>query len=257
MAQLYISLLLLLSPLLAHAQKRSSSGSGHGEIIGRRVTKTLQFLSPLQSLTIFPKEESSSSSSNKTPRDEFLPKFQAGLTAETKTKTHLAKRRELEDGYGGAAAAGINTSSPGWEKRMEERERQRAEKEEELVDRSWDRATAPFFEKRKSGSVASTNAAAAAVASKYQFVGVIQPPDSEQKVKWYARKRPKDSKWNIRMVHVNRDAIIRDMFTSGKVDIMGKYVNTGEPLDEVKEGEVPSLRPRIKGEYSVKPRLPW
>ncbi len=252
MVQLYVSLLLLLSPLLAHAQKRSSSGSGNGEIMGRRVTKTLQFLSPLQSLTIFPKEESPSSSSNKSPRDEFLPKFQAGLTAEKKTKTQLAKRRELEDGYGGAAA-GINTSSPGWEKRMEERERQRTEKEEEIVDRAWDRATAPF-EKRNSGSVASSNAP---VASKYQFVGVIQPPDSEQKVKWYARKRPKDSKWNIRMVHVNRDAIIRDMFTSGKVDIMGKYVNTGEPLDEVKEGEVPSLKPRIKGEYSIKPRSMW
>ena len=59
------------------------------------------------------------------------------------------------------------------------------------------------------------------------------------------------------MLHVNKDAIVRDMFTSGKVDIMGKYVNTGKSADEVKEGEQPSLRPLIKGEYSVKPRTPW
>ena len=153
------------------------------------------------------------------------------------------------DGIAGAGAgAGV-----GWEKQMEMREKVRAEKEEGIVDRAWDRATLPFDKAATQSSAASSNASNAPNA-KYQFVGVIQPPNSDKKVKWYARKRPQGSKWNIRMLHVNRDAIIRDMFTSGKVDIMGKYVNTGEPLDELKEGERPSLAPRIKAQYSVKPR---
>ena len=244
-----ISNIIILTSILVfcsttNAQKQTPTNGG-SNIMGRRVTKTLKILSPLQSLTFFPKETTDTTT---TPRDEFLPKFQAGLTAETKIKSQLARRREF-------SADDISPSGPGWEKQMEEKERLRAEKEDEIVDKAWDRATARFQEK-SALSVASPSAAAASSDgnSEYQFVGVIQPPNSEKKVKWYARKRPNDSKWNIRMIHVNKDAIIRDMFTSGKVDIMGKYVNTGEQLDEVKEGEVPSLRPRIKGEYSVKPR---
>ena len=226
--------------VVVSAQKQSPSA---GEIMGRRVTKTLKILSPIQSFTIFPKEEVSKSP---TPRDEFLPKFQAGLTAETKTKEMLARRREL-------LSNNNDLAGPGWEKKMEERERIQSAREEEIVEQAWDRATAPFQNKH---SLANKNSAASAP-SKYQFVGVIQPPKSEKKVKWYARKRPDGSTWNIRMLHVNKDAIIRDLFTNGKVDIMGKYVNTGESMDEVKEGEKPSLRPLIKGEYKVKPRSAW
>lgn len=224
-----------------HAQKRPGAGAAVGEIMGRRVSKTLQILSPLQSLTFFSKETESSTT---TPRDDFLPKFQTGLTAETKTKERLARRREL------LSANEDIGSGEGWEKRLEERERIRDEQEAQIVDEVWDKATAPFQKKGGAGSASAPN-------SKYQFVGVIQPPASDQKVKWYARKRPTGSKWNIRMIHVNKDAIIRDMFTSGKVDVMGKYVNTGKPLDEMKEGENPSMRPLIKGEYIVKPRSMW
>jgi hypothetical protein len=226
--------------------------SSPGEIMGRRVSKTLQILSPLQSFTIFPKEKESTTSS---PREDFLPKFQSGLTAETKVKEQLARRRELttidSDGNDNEYAVG----SAAWEKKMMEKERLREEKEEEIVDRTWDRATAKF-EKSKSSPLSSSSSPSS---SKYQFVGIIQPPNSEQKVKWFARKREKGSEWNIRMLHVNRDVIVRDLFTSGKIDIMGKYVNTGESLDEgtLKEGESPSLAPRIKGEYSVKLRKPW
>ena len=229
----------LFSTIAVNAQKRPATT---GEIMGRRVSKTLKILSPLQSLTFFQEDETAKT----TPRDDFLPKFQAGLTAETKTRELLARRREMLT----SGDDGISVGSDGWGEAMEERERIRSEKEEEIVDSAWDRATAPFQKKSETDTVSSSG-------SKYQFVGVIQPPNSEKKVKWYARKRPAGSKWNIRMLHVNKDAIVRDMFTSGKVDIMGKYVNTGEPADEVKEGEVPSLKPLIKGEYSVKPRSVW
>lgn len=240
-----VSLIISNSVYYVDAQKRSNGSTG--EIMGRRVSKTLQILSPLQSLTIFPKEIEESSTTT-APRDAFLPKFQAGMTAETKMKERLARRRELlsssndsDDTIG---------SGEGWEKRLAERERLRDEQDEEIVEGAWDRATALFQ---------STPSTSTGVVSKspYQFVGVIQPPNNSQKVKWYARKRPTGSTWNIRMIHVNKDAIIRDMFTNGKVDVMGKYVNTGKPFDEVKEGEKPSLRPLIKGEYVVKPRSMW
>jgi len=224
--------------------------SGSGQIMGRRVSKTLKILSPLQSLTFFPKETDTSSSSS-TPRDEFLPKFQAGLTAETRTREQLARRREFDVNDGDdESLIGLDAE---WEKRLMEKERLREEKEDEIVDSAWDRATAPFDKKGKDISSRSPSQ------SKYQFVGVVQPPNSEKKVKWYARKRPNGSKWNVRMLHVNRDVIVRDMFTSGKIDIMGKYVNTGTSLDEVQEGEqkTSSMRPLIKGEYSVKPRSLW
>jgi hypothetical protein len=238
-------MLLVAQTLTVEAQQRPSSAA---EIMGRRVSKTLQILSPLQSLTFFSKETTSSAAMN-TPRARFLPKFRAGLTAETRTKERLARRREL---MSDDDSDSVGVGDVGWEKQMEMREKVRAEKEEGIVDRAWDRATLPF-------DTAATQSAAAPNA-KYQFVGVIQPPNSNKKVKWYARKRPKGSKWNIRMLHVNKDAIIRDMFTSGKVDIMGKYVNTGQPLDELKEGgeerssSSSSLAPRIQAQYSVKPR---
>lgn len=228
----------LFSTIAVSAQKRPPTT---GEIMGRRVTKTLKILSPLQSLTFFQEDETAETT---TPRDDFLPKFQAGLTTETKTREQLARRREM------LTNDEISAGSDGWGKEMEERERDRSEKEEEIVDKAWDHVTAPFQKTPDTSAVSSSG-------SKYQFVGVIQPPNSEKKVKWYARKRLTGSKWNVRMLHVNKDAIVRDMFTSGKVDIMGKYVNTGKSADEVKEGEQPSLRPLIKGEYSVKPRTPW
>mmetsp|Transcript_25541 Transcript_25541/g.29171 ORF Transcript_25541/g.29171 Transcript_25541/m.29171 type:complete len:327 (-) Transcript_25541:44-1024(-) len=238
--KLCINILILSSLSLVGAQKGRPT---NGEIMGRRVTKTLKFLSPLQSLTIFSKDLSET-----TPRDDFLPKFKAGLTAEKRIKESLARRRELTDGGEFDEYAG-----KGWEKKVEERERLRAEKEDEIVERAWDRTTSPFRKKEEAVTASSTSGSA------YQFVGVVQPPKSDQKVKWYARKRPAGSKWNVRLLHVNKDAIIRDLYTNGKVDIMGKYINTGKLMDEPKEGETPSntMRPLIKAEYSVKPRSSW
>ncbi len=254
-----VTLLVLTAAATAVNAQRQTSGQ---QIMGRRVSKTLKMLSPLQSLTIFPKEKQSESDSGSdsdsapcTQRDNFLPKFQAGLTAETKTRELLARRRELDPNYDddGVPLPGLDED---WERKLMEKERLREEKEDGIVDRAWDRATAPF-EKKENNDKSSSSSSSSSSLSKYQFVGVVQPPNngSDKKVKWYARKRPSGSKWNVRMIHVNRDAIIRDMFTSGKVDIMGKYVNTGvDKSIEVKEGEQPSLKPLIKGEYSVKPR---
>lgn len=203
--------------------------------MGKRVSKTLKFHSPLQSLTIFPKDIPSS-----TPRDRFIPKFKAGLEAEKRAREQIVKQRELEDDpeYVGK----------GWERRSEEAEKLKSAKEDLFVEKAYDNAVAKFDVNSQPKTQQKM--------SKYQFVGVVQPPSSSEKVKWYARKRPADSKWNIRLIHVNRDAVIRDLFVNGKVDVFGKYVNTGKPRDPVKDGEDASVlrRPLIEAEYSIKKR---
>jgi len=203
--------------------------------MGKRVSKTLQFHSPLNSLTIFPKDIPSS-----TPRDKFIPKFKAGLEAEKKAREHVIKQREVDDDpeYVGK----------GWERKSEEVEKLRSAREDLFVEKAYDNAVAKFDVNDQTHAQESR--------SKYQFVGVVQPPSSSEKVMWYARKRPNGSKWNIRLIHVNRDAVIRDLFVNGKVDVFAKYVNTGKPRDPVKEGEDASVlrRPLIEAEYSVKKR---
>ncbi len=220
-----VALLLLSAPVLSSASADT--------FMGRRVSQTLKFLSPLQSLTIFPKDIPTT-----TPRDEFLPKFKRGLEAETRAKDQVTKRRELNDE--------IEYTGKGWEKKSEESEKKRAEKEDQYIQSAYDRAI-EGFEPAKSAEFKG---------SKYQFVGVVQPKDSAKKVKWYARKRPSNSKWNVRLVHVNRDVILRDMFVNGKVDVFAKYVNTGKPKDALREGENPSAprRPLINAEYNIKKR---
>ena len=78
----------------------------------------------------------------------------------------------------------------------------------------------------------------------------------EKKVKWYARRKPANSKWSVRLVHVDRDAIVRDMFVNGKVDIYSNYVNTGNTIvDKDQDGaEKNSRMPVIEGKYAVKKR---
>ena len=226
-----ILLILLSAPSLVQGQ------SGEGAF-GRKVSSTLKFVSPLQSLTIFPKDVPST-----TPREEFLPKFKAGLAAEKDVRERIVTQRDAvdSDDYVGKDFGAKNAQL----------EKMRSEKEEELVEKAYDAAVAGFDQVCPS-KISKKNA------SKYQFVGVVQPPDAEKKVKWFARKRPADSKWNVRLLHANRDAIVRDMFVNGNVDVFAKYVNTGNRRDALQEGEDASApsRPLIQAEYNIKKRTP-
>ena len=87
--------------------------------------------------------------------------------------------------------------------------------------------------------------------SKYQFVGVV---NNAKDVTWYARKKPSNSKWNMRLIHVNRDAVLRDLFVKGKIDLYGGYKNQGMGVVGGGDGEKKSVGPSIMGEYSVKER---
>jgi len=218
--------------------------------MGKKMSKTLHFLSPLQSLTLFPKDDVSKS---KTPREEFLPKFRAGLAAEGRVRDTIARESGAFDGDDGEEES--TYVGDGWEKRSEEDERRKIEGEEERAEGAFDNAAAIID--RSSGGGSGEKVAK----SKYQFVGVVQSASRSaggggKSVKWYAKKRPSGSKWNVRLVHVNREAIIKDLFGRGKVDIYGEYVNTGKSeVNSEDGGNTPMVsKPLIEGRYTVKER---
>eukprot|EP00560_Eucampia_antarctica_P000509 CAMPEP_0197834556 /NCGR_PEP_ID=MMETSP1437-20131217/22801_1 /TAXON_ID=49252 ORGANISM="Eucampia antarctica, Strain CCMP1452" /NCGR_SAMPLE_ID=MMETSP1437 /ASSEMBLY_ACC=CAM_ASM_001096 /LENGTH=339 /DNA_ID=CAMNT_0043439327 /DNA_START=104 /DNA_END=1123 /DNA_ORIENTATION=+ len=225
--------------------------------------QSLEFASPLQTLTLFSSSSSSSSgsttASQKSPRQAFLPKFAAGLAAERRVKERIAAQRkqQLMDQNEEEDDAGDYSNE--WDKRSEEAERRSMQMEELRMERAHDRAIAKLED-------ASTAAVTASVdsdnKSKYQFVGVIKD-DEKNKIEWFAAKKKNPKSWNVRLVHVNKDALIRDLFVRGKVDVYGKYVNTGkiaDPLPETQEeGQLPSSnpklgRPLIEAQYSVRER---
>jgi len=211
--------------------------------MGKKMTKTLQFVSPLQSLTLFPKKDVSK---HKTPREEFLPKFKAGLAAEGGVRDTIAR----ESGVYGDDDEDVGD---GWETKSEEDDRRKVEVEEERAAGAFDKAAAVFDSSSLRGSDSD------AAKSKYQFVGVVQPVSKGaggKSVKWYAKKRPRGSKWNVRLVHVDRKAIVKDLFARGKVDIYGEYVNTGKSAVDPEDGENTSnlSKPLIEGRYTVKER---
>jgi hypothetical protein len=226
--------------------------------------RTLQFASPLQTLTLFPKSSDDDTSVEvKTPRQAFLPKFAAGLSAERRVKERIAAQRKqqlmeenamMEDDDGGAAY------SSEWDKQSEEAERQGMLMEELRMERAHDRAVAKV--ERASSETAMACSIGNKKKSKFQFVGVIKGNDE---IEWFAQKKKNPNSWNVRLVHVNKDALIRDLFVRGKVDIYGKYVNTGklaDPIPETEAGEEQSSasnklrigRPLIEAQYSVRER---
>ena len=180
-----------------------------------QANRILRFASPLQSLTIPDPEEKESMT---TARQSFLSKFRVGLSAEAEA------RRELADSRTKDLQAAAASSDSDWAERAAGSERERRAKEEELVEQAYDKAIAEFEASngKKGPSAKSPNA--------YQFVGVVKK-HGDSPITWYARKKPSGAKWSVRLVHVNQDAIVKDLFNRGKVDIFAKYENSGK-VDE-------------------------
>jgi len=189
----------------------------------------LRFASPLQALTIWDKAVAGVS----TPRDAFLPKYKAGLQAEHDTREALQKRHEefLEK---------QDKESKDWPKRAAAIERRRKTRDDALIEKAYDNAVKSFQEP-KTGDVCAPKDP-----NQFQFVGVVNKKNSAKAITWYARKKPAEAKWSMRLVHVNQDAIIKDLFNQGKVDIVATYKNTGKS-EELK-------KPIINSQYDVKER---
>lgn len=194
----------------------------------------LRFASPLHSLTIWDEEVKEEFS---TPRSRFLPKFKAGLAAEMETRKALKERNQQ-------ALLKLEEQGGDWAKKAAILERRQQRQADQLSEEAFDEAIKSFTSQQKA-ALQKDNPKHNP--NKYQFVGVVNKESSSKPVTWYARKKPASAKWSLRLVHVNRDAIIKDLFNRGKVDIFAKYRNTGETDEE-------SNQRVIKTDYIVKER---
>ena len=180
---------------------------------------------------------------------------------------------EARRGVGLADDDGPDIRDGSWAEASAAADERKKKATEKRVEAAYDAAVTAYDGRIAAKRSAAAAATAAASGSEYQFVGVVNdgksiPSDKTQvstrnqldkAVTWYARKKPKNSKWNVRLVHVNRDAVLRDLFLKGKVDVYGKYINEG--LDKAafaaaeEEGEEkPGMKPLVKGKYTIKER---
>jgi len=188
----------------------------------------LQFASPLQTLTL---PDAEVKETLQTKRQGFLSKYRVGLQAEADERRSLAAKRtkDIRD----AALTGDD-----WADKLKSGQLSRRAMEEKLIEKAHDKAVS-LVEKQSKRSIGKSS-------KKYQFVGVVNRK-GEKPITWYARPKPENSKWSVRLVHVNRDAIIKDLFNQGKVDIFAKYKNTGKMDEETNA-------PIVKSNYYVKKR---
>jgi hypothetical protein len=185
----------------------------------------------LQSFTIWDAEAKEEQA---TRRSRFLPRFKVGLEAEANARKEIAEKRDQKL----QAAA----TSSDWAKQAASTNRRMLASDEKQVEEAFDKAVAKFDQ-----SVAEKKKKKTTNQNDYQFVGVVNPASDGTPISWFARRKPPNSKWSVRLVHANRDAIIKDLYNRGKVDVFGKYKNTGQKDEETKT-------PIITSQYSVKAR---
>ena len=73
------------------------------------------------------------------------------------------------------------------------------------------------------------NTKSAQRSQKYQFVGVCDETGAGR-TKWYARPRPSGPKSSflVRMIRLDKKALLRDMLLSREVDVYVEYENSGK-----------------------------
>merc|ERR1712238_213051 len=121
--------------------------------------KILNFASPLQTFTIYPKEKVIE---EKSPRERYVPKLKAGLAAERKAKIIIKAKEQYnmdnDDDYIGE----------GWDKKSAQKYK---EEENDLkLERAFDRAVAPFSKSRIFTSIKKNTPSKK---SSLQFVGLV------------------------------------------------------------------------------------
>lgn len=205
--------------------------------------RELQIAAPLQALTIWDPElkEEAAESGGATFRSRFLPRFRAGLEAEADARRKLAEQEKASQQQ--QVAAGSDGKN--WAEQAAASEVQQAARNEKLVEEAYDRAIAQFDAKTRQKmrqKIKKRNA------NKYQFVGVVNSHSPEKPpIAWYARRKPAGARWSVRLVHVNREAVLKDLYDRGRIDVFGRYENTGT-RDE-KTGQ-----PVVAGKYTVRER---
>jgi hypothetical protein len=220
------------------------------------MSKNIRFASPLQSLTIPDPDKntvveavvdidekndedfllrSSSRRMLETPRTKFLPKFLTGLTAENQIREEIAAGQvKITDTDSSDDDDSFDVSGKDWVGKTKTAEAKRKRREDQVVEDAYDTAIASFEQEQEQQRLSSKKMMKKTTNSnKYQYVGVVGINNKKEKKKntspisWYARPKPKHSNWSVRLLHVNKDVIIKDLFDQGKIDIFAKYTNTG------------------------------
>ena len=221
--------------------------------------RQLEIAIPLQALTIWdPEAKEAVAESGATFRSRFLPRFRAGLQAEAEARRKLAmaEQQQLEDNkvaqqqQAVAIGSSKENTAKNWAKQAATAERQQALVRERLIEQAYDEAVAAQMDAQQANQSSSQKKNA----NKFQFVGVVNsysPTDNNNNKKppitWYARPKPATAKWSVRLVHVNREAVLKDLYNRGKIDVFGRYENTGER--DPKTGQ-----PIVTGHYRVRER---
>jgi len=219
------------------------------------------FASGIQCYTIFDKSMLSATECA-SPRRKFLPRFRAGLIAERRSRE--IQRDEHRRGVFDEHFDDVGSSTD-WAEESAVAEERRKKATEKRVEAAYDAAVKKYDKLNEAKRSVGDNQLEST--SKFQFVGVVNDgKGSTSSVSWYARNKPKNSKWNVRLIHVNRDAVLRDLFVKGKVDVYGKYEtkgldqaafvvaeSSGEDVDMPPQPNL-GLKPIIQGKYNVKER---
>jgi hypothetical protein len=205
---------------------------------GVNAVKSLQLVSPLQALTIWDSEFKEEP--HPTFRCRFLSRFRVGLSAEVAARKQLAAAKADDE-----SVQPVDASSKNWAGKAAAADRLRAMKNDQLVEQAYDSAVAQYDSEQASAKLRSQPRKNP---NRYQFVGVINEASSSRPpITWYSRKKPHNAKWSVRLVHVNREAIIKDLFNRGRVDVLAKYENTGK-RDEA------TNQPIVTSKYIVRER---
>lgn len=209
--------------------------------------KTVQIASPLQSLTRWDPELKEM---KRTRRELFLLKFRAGLQAEVEERKKLLTQRDVQK------ASTTSYDGDDWAQKVALADKSKHRSNEQIVERAYDKAVEQaekaflLEQQQKLSSLKQKKQE-----QKYQFVGIINPavetwPFSKLKkangavppITWYARKKPTSffSKnpqhhWTVRLVHVNRDIIVKDLYDQNRIDVYASYTNTGTINPETKQ----------------------
>lgn len=219
-------------------------------------SKPINFASPLKSLTIRDSTKDELSS----PRSNFLVRFKSGIEAERRVRKEIleeAKKRrkfEIDNPELDIDEDEDFFESTKWAEMSAEKFEDFRLENRKKVERAFDEG----FSKAVLKTEHSSGSPSPKRKNEYQFIGVVQP-GNKNNVKWYARSKPKKSKWSVRVINVDKAALLRDLFVRGKIDIYGEYKNKGIPIipagTEVDgEEEVPKRTAVIEADYKVKER---
>ncbi|OEU23475.1 hypothetical protein FRACYDRAFT_205645 [Fragilariopsis cylindrus CCMP1102] len=196
------------------------------------MSKNIRFASPLQSLTI---PDPELFAENEKDKNTFLPKFLTGLTAENQIREEIAVGTvKISDSNDDDDS--FDVSGKDWVGNTKTAEAKRKRREDQVVEEAYDKAIASFEQQQEQRLSSKKMKKKKTNSNKYQYVGVVGINNKDKKnekkkknnpISWYARPKPKHSNWSVRLLHVNKDVIIKDLFDQGKIDIFAKYTNTG------------------------------